>query len=190
MGQTPLLCCFSRAASACCVLPLGTLGCFHGNRTMDCASKKRLNLLCVKLGWVCGAHGSHRGGARRGKEGFAGLPLPPAPLHFPEFQGPHCFGCMSEVVETGLIKKRCLEGDLINGTKVLSNSCILFGLGGSLSPEVTLRGRRCTSRAEKAMEGCVCRACPQVSVQDPSHWVESPPKSFFLYLDRAMWAQR
>ena len=94
----PSLCCGSRAASACRVLPLGTLGCFHGNRTADCASKKRLNLLCVELGWVCGAGGSHRGGARRGKEVFAGFPLPPAPLHFPEVQGLHCFGCRSEVV--------------------------------------------------------------------------------------------
>lgn len=31
------------------------------------------------------------------------------------------------------------------------------------------------------MEGCVCRACPQVSLPDPSLWVESPPQSFRLY---------
>lgn len=160
------------------VLPLGTLGCFHGNRTMDCASKKRLNLLCVKLGWVCGAHGSHRGGARRGKEGFAGLPFPPAPPHFPEFQGPHCFGCMSEAVETGLIKKRCLEGDLINWTKVLSNSCILFGLDGSLSPEVTLRGSRCT-RGQRRQWTAVCvERVPRSPCRTPVTGLNLPQSPF------------
>ena len=70
---------------------------------------------------VCGAglgvwstcQSPRRGKKRKGRVCRARAAPPPAPLHFPEFQGLHCSGCMSEVVGTGLIKKRCLEGDLI-----------------------------------------------------------------------------
>ena len=99
----------------------------------------------------------------------------PSPRPCSIFLNSRDFIVLDACQKSWLIKKWCLEGELINWTKVLSNSCILFGLDGSLSPEVTLRGRRCTCRAEKAMEGCVCRACPQVSLQDPSLWVESLP---------------
>lgn len=40
----------SAPPSACHLLPLGTREGFHGNGTVDCFSRKRLNLICVELG--------------------------------------------------------------------------------------------------------------------------------------------
>ena len=76
------------------LLPLGTRECFHGNRTVHCASRKRLRLICVELGSGCGA--CHRGGARRGK----GRICMESPI-FLVSQGLHYFRLVKGVLETG-----------------------------------------------------------------------------------------
>lgn len=73
--------------SACRALPLGTGDCFHGNRTMDCFSRKRLNLICVELGCVCVCvvfQSQKRGEKREGR-------ICIEPPIFPDSQGDNYF---------------------------------------------------------------------------------------------------